>query len=694
MPNKTPSMKISHNVIEHLGLKLYQNKPTNVIAELISNAWDANAKHLKINLQDSHDDSRYIIVEDDGCGMDIDTIANTYLVIGKAKYNSLEEQKKIISKLGERKPMGRKGIGKLAPFGICNEIHLITVKDGFCNWVHFDYVEMIKVGKNSSVEQYYPKFIIHNQSFSNIQITDTEFPLMDRVHSFFEFIKNKESPSGTLIILTNLTLKKTISVDQLIQSIGQRFTVTIGRPDFEIMVNGTKVSEDNALPKWELRIPNDGMTSVNVNVNGVEKEIKYWIGFVKEASWPTEHAGIGVYAHGKIAQDRPFFFNVEGREILSRYMYGVIEADLIEELEEDLISTDRTSINWENSSFESFFNKGQEITKDALIQYLNHRKTIEKEKNAERIKNITSQSELRLSDTEQNYLRELLDEVTPKLGKDEEKIQEFTKILAKSWLNEPSRRIVKKLWTDVEKEDDFNQLQSTLLKLSSELIPQSLNLTRTFAQRVFALTKLKERIEEKKETPLQQLLEDFPWIISHTYEKFTKRQNLTTVVKEAGENLEKRHIALATGNTKPDFVFLGSANDEDILVIELKDNEAVGYSEFEQLRSYVEYLEQTYSSAKVKGILLASDIDTKVKNKIDNDPSLEFMTWDTLLKRSRKEYMTFVSAMLLGADANPQEVINWGGSEVEEFLSEMAKNDHEIQRLMKEYKSKSQETNL
>lgn len=48
MPNKTPSMKISHNVIEHLGLKLYQNKPTNVIAELISNAWDANAKHLRL----------------------------------------------------------------------------------------------------------------------------------------------------------------------------------------------------------------------------------------------------------------------------------------------------------------------------------------------------------------------------------------------------------------------------------------------------------------------------------------------------------------------------------------------------------------------------------------------------------------------------------------------------------------------
>lgn len=35
------SIRYSHNIIEHLGLKLYQNKPTNVIAEFISNSWDA-----------------------------------------------------------------------------------------------------------------------------------------------------------------------------------------------------------------------------------------------------------------------------------------------------------------------------------------------------------------------------------------------------------------------------------------------------------------------------------------------------------------------------------------------------------------------------------------------------------------------------------------------------------------------------
>ena len=69
---------------------------------------------------------------------------------------------------------------------------------------------------------------------------------------------------------------------------------------------------------------------------------------------------------------------------------------------------------------------------------------MDKEKNEQRIKNLTTQNtEIKLSSKEKVYLGELLNEITPKLGKDEEKIKEFTTILAKSWLNEPSRRMVK-----------------------------------------------------------------------------------------------------------------------------------------------------------------------------------------------------------------------------------------------------------
>ena len=61
------------------------------------------------------------------------------------------------------------------------------------------------------------------------------------------------------------------------------------------------------------------------------------------------------------------------------------------------------------------------------------------------------------------------------------------------------------------------------------------------------------------------------------------------------------------------------------------------------------------------------------------------MSWDTLFKKSRKEYMAFLTALLLMTDENPQDTIDLGGKEVEEFLRDMAKNDEEIQELMERY---------
>ncbi|EKS6319114.1 ATP-binding protein, partial [Enterobacter hormaechei] len=57
-------LRYSHNIIEHLGLKLYQNKPTNVIAELISNSWDADAQNVWIEIAQDK-----VSITDDGCGM-------------------------------------------------------------------------------------------------------------------------------------------------------------------------------------------------------------------------------------------------------------------------------------------------------------------------------------------------------------------------------------------------------------------------------------------------------------------------------------------------------------------------------------------------------------------------------------------------------------------------------------------------
>lgn len=107
----------SHNVIEHLGLKLYQNRPTRVVAELVSNSWDADADEawIEMNMGDNPAE-RWIAVHDSGHGMTRQAIADRFLVIGAPKRASPSERSP-----KSRPLMGRKGIGKLAPFGIARE---------------------------------------------------------------------------------------------------------------------------------------------------------------------------------------------------------------------------------------------------------------------------------------------------------------------------------------------------------------------------------------------------------------------------------------------------------------------------------------------------------------------------------------------------------------------------------------------
>ena len=59
-------MSFDLNTLEHLGVKLYTQYPP-MIAELISNSWDADSNNVWIDLFDQGD--KKIIVRDDGNGL-------------------------------------------------------------------------------------------------------------------------------------------------------------------------------------------------------------------------------------------------------------------------------------------------------------------------------------------------------------------------------------------------------------------------------------------------------------------------------------------------------------------------------------------------------------------------------------------------------------------------------------------------
>ena len=582
-------LRFSHHVIEHLGLKLYQNKPTNVVAELVSNAWDASATKVGISVPDFEDRSRrFLAVRDNGSGMTPEAIAHDYLVIGKPKKRTPSD----------RYAMGRKGIGKLAPFGIANTIDLVTVTQSSATWLRLRLSKLLAdsaASEPTELTSSEPDIIFQGSSADELPLSEDATGAVD------EFVSFLNGGTGTLVLLSDLSVLRAIPAKSLIEGMGRRFTVTLNRPDFEVTVNGTKVGIEDSLPEFELRIPAEGV--VTEQVGG--KDVKYWAGFVRTAAWPSDEAGAGVYAHGKLAQDRPFTFGLKGREIFTRYMYAVVEADFLDELPDDVISTDRSSIDWENPVARQLYDWGQKKVRLWVETYRDHRKLDEVRRVLSLVEDKIEKGELpRIREDERRMLAELLAEVTPSLAKQDGADVLVTSAVMKAYLHRPTRELLKRLWGSYSGDGykDAEGFLGIVDRLAEAAVPEALSIAVTFAQRAYALSCLMDFQHRRGEPELQRLIERFPWILKPGYEKLTANQQLKTVVMEATKRgLSPARIDLSKvvdETTRPDFVFLNDLDQNHIVVVEIKTpREDLTLENREQLASYMTYLEQQFPKA-------------------------------------------------------------------------------------------------
>lgn len=115
-------LNVDPRILELLGPNLYTNIYY-VLAELIANAYDADARNVYII--SNKDDIR---VEDDGHGMSYEAgdIAKYLNVAGVSRTTEEEAQ----TKSKTRRKMGRKGVGKLAALSVSENVDVLTVADG------------------------------------------------------------------------------------------------------------------------------------------------------------------------------------------------------------------------------------------------------------------------------------------------------------------------------------------------------------------------------------------------------------------------------------------------------------------------------------------------------------------------------------------------------------------------------------
>ena len=115
LPGRQPEelvLTFAGNIVKHLGVQMYAGRPVPAIAELISNAWDADAKDVKVRLPlgepwDPTNADQFIDVSDNGNGMSWEMVRDAYLDVGRDR----REAEKTDRSPGGRLLQGRKGSG-------------------------------------------------------------------------------------------------------------------------------------------------------------------------------------------------------------------------------------------------------------------------------------------------------------------------------------------------------------------------------------------------------------------------------------------------------------------------------------------------------------------------------------------------------------------------------------------------------
>jgi hypothetical protein len=203
-------MRLSLNVLNHLGINLYSNVPS-VLAETVANAWDADAEHVWITINDAEG---RIAITDDGHGMDVDDINEKFLMVGYRRRNNGSDG--TITPKWKRPVMGRKGIGKLSLFSIARQVRVFSI-DG-----------KQKPAFEMKLTDIQAKISDEGGTYEPPPIPVSAFP--------------KDLKKGTRIVLRDLKKGLNRTAAGLRVRLARRFSIIGTEKHFQLFVNGNEVT--------------------------------------------------------------------------------------------------------------------------------------------------------------------------------------------------------------------------------------------------------------------------------------------------------------------------------------------------------------------------------------------------------------------------------------------------------------------
>ena len=685
MPAKY-TMRISRLTVDKLGVKLY-DKVSAVLAELIANAYDADALNVTIHAPmgkflatKAHgqvkDKGFEIKIEDDGAGMTPDEMQAFFLVIGAERRT--DPQRGGVSKRFKRKVMGRKGVGKLAPFGICKVMEVISAggkpiwKGGdaghLTSHIILRYDDIVAIPDEPD-ERYEP------------EVGDQDGTLSPR--------------SGTSIMLREFDYRKVSDINVLARQIAQRFGIRSRNWQVTLRdLDGDDASSVDefaveTMPNTRISFRKNGrVTGPNgADLQGIEagftheetfRSVTGWMGYSKVPYRDELMAGVRIYCRGKIAAQSTLFnqsAGFTGEHNIRSYLVGELHADWLDE-DEDLIQTDRRDILWSNEVAAAFQDWGRRVVKrigtlsrdpmrkatlDVFMETGQVADRIEKQFPSE------GQSEIRAKATD---LARMFGRTMNRAdAEDEEVVGDWVTL---SLELAPHVTLDAKMREAAEKTNAPFEVLVSLLRTAR--IAELASFGRIAEDRLKVISRLdglKDR-SDTQEADLQRLIADAPWLIDPEWAPVIANQTLQQLRREFANHYEREtgeQIDLDNfehPRRRPDFVL--SSQDGIAQIIEIKrPGHKLTNAEMERIVTYHDCMESFLAAnaefrRRIQDFHITLVCDNLALSGSQN-AALRFMTkltrltWQDFLMRTETVHKDFL------AEADRQKRLAVSGSD-------------------------------
>ena len=332
--------EISLSVLNHLGRNLYRNFVT-VLAEAVSNAWDAEAKNVWIEIDAN---SSSFSIKDDGVGMTPEDFQNKFLKIGYSKRREGGRATK-----DGRPYIGAKGIGKLALLSCAKRVSVFSkVEGGEYTGGVIDNAGLDTAIRSDNTADQYPLEVLN-------------FSLIEKLSDGHD--------RGTIIVFEGMKEKLKSSPQHIKKMLALSFKFSIIDDAFNIYVNGDLVGEndlkdlaDSTEFLWVVNGYKDRYLETLLKlrhepiVATTELNVK---GFAATVELPRhlkiigtdERATIDLFVNGRL-REKNILRHIPTQRIVESYLYGQIHFDTMDRDGVDPFTSSREGVVEDDTKFQ------------------------------------------------------------------------------------------------------------------------------------------------------------------------------------------------------------------------------------------------------------------------------------------------------------------------------------------------------